>query len=139
MATRGQENEKSIGNASYYSHKFHKRKTASGIPYDKNAYTCAHRTYPFGTKLLVKNLQNGQETIVEVTDRGPFRKGRLIDLSFAAAKSLGMLRHGIASVEISKYNEVSKNIPIMEKIDSKPYLLPIDAKPLEKTLINEQN
>jgi len=97
------------GKASFYGKKLHNRKTASGILYKKDFYTCAHRTYPFGTKLLVKNPSNNKEVIVEVTDRGPHRKGRIIDLSYRAAKDLGIIRHGIAAVEISKYIETAQD------------------------------
>ncbi len=91
------------GKASFYGKKFHNRKTASGITYKRDSYTCAHRTYPFGTKLKVKNPNNNKEVIVEVIDRGPHRKGRIIDLSWMAAKELGITRSGIASVEVSEY------------------------------------
>lgn len=69
-----------------------------------DSLTCAHRTHPFGTKLLVKNLSNDKEVVVTVTDRGPFRKGRVIDLTYEAARRLGMLAQGIASVEVSVYH-----------------------------------
>jgi rare lipoprotein A len=67
--------------ASYYHDKFHGRRTASGKPYDKNKYTAAHKTLPFGTKVKITNEKNGKFVIVEITDRGPFVKGREIDLS----------------------------------------------------------
>lgn len=78
------------GIASWYGSKFHGKKTASGKPFDQNDFTCAHRTLPFGTKLKVKNPENGKECTVEVTDRGPFKKNRVIDLSKAAARKLGI-------------------------------------------------
>lgn len=93
------------GKASYYGKKFHNRKTASGIPYKNDAYTCAHKTYPFGTKLLVRNPKNDKTVVVEVTDRGPYRKGFLVDLSYIAAKELDIVHHGILQVQVSEYEE----------------------------------
>ena len=87
------------GIASYYHDKFHGRKTASGKPYNKNEMTCAHRTLPFGTKLEVKNPTNGNVVIVTVIDRGPFVKGRVIDLSRAAAIKLNFMGKGLQKVQ----------------------------------------
>lgn len=87
------------GVASYYHDKYHGRKTASGVIYNRDSLTCAHKTLPFGTKLLVKNLANNKEITVIVTDRGPFIKNREIDLSYAAADSIGMIQQGIQKVE----------------------------------------
>jgi rare lipoprotein A len=89
-----------VGLASYYGHRFHGRITASGAPYDMHAMTCAHRTAPFGTKLRVTDLESGRSVVVTVTDRGPFRQGRIVDLSLAAAKRLGMLERGLARVRV---------------------------------------
>ena len=86
--------------ASYYADKFHGSKTASGTLYDKYKFTCAHKTLPFGTMLKVRNPKNNNVVLVKVTDRGPFIKGRSIDLSYAAAKELGMLGRGVIRVEI---------------------------------------
>ena len=90
------------GRASYYAASLDGRPTASGEPYDHDALTAAHRTLPFGTRLLVRNERNGQEVVVTVNDRGPFTHGRLIDLSGAAARQLGMIRAGTARVAISE-------------------------------------
>jgi rare lipoprotein A len=68
--------------------------------------TCAHRYYPFGTLLKVKNLSNGKEVIVKVTDRGPYGRNRIIDLSYGAAKKLGMLSQGIAMVEVKRVDGI---------------------------------
>lgn len=89
------------GYASYYSQKLKGRKVSDGSRYHPDSMTCAHRTYPFGSKLLVKNLKNGKFTYVKVTDRGPHTKGRIIDLSYKAAKEIGMLSDGIVRVEVS--------------------------------------
>lgn len=86
--------------ASYYAEKFHGRKTASGETFNMNALTCAHKTLPFGTMLRVTNLQNNATVDVRVNDRGPFVKGREIDLSKAAAQKLGMIKTGTARVKI---------------------------------------
>ena len=72
---------KKDAHASYYADKFHGRRTASGVLFDMNKYTAAHKKFPFGTKLRITNQANGQSVIVEVTDRGPFVKSRDIDLS----------------------------------------------------------
>lgn len=86
--------------ASYYADKFDGRKTASGEIFDMNGYTAAHKDLPFGTKLLVKNLENGKSVVVRVNDRGPFVAGREIDLSKAAAAKLDMMGNGTANVSI---------------------------------------
>jgi rare lipoprotein A len=88
------------GTASYYANTFQGKKTASGEKYDKNKYTAAHRTLAFGTKLKVTNLSNNKTVIVMVNDRGPYAKQRLIDLSYVAAKEIGMINQGIAQVSI---------------------------------------
>ena len=97
------------GLASYYANHFHGRKTSSGIIYDKNGYTCAHRTLPFGTMLKVTNLRNNKSTIVKVNDRGPFAHKRIIDLSYAAAKDIGLIGAGVAMVRIEKINSQNAN------------------------------
>jgi len=88
------------GNASWYASSLHGRKTASGECYDKDDFTGAHRNLPFGTLVRVKNLYNGKEVIVRVNDRGPFIKSRIIDLSRAAAITLGILNIGTARVSL---------------------------------------
>ncbi len=91
---------KSRGIASWYGTKFHKRLTSSGDPYDMYQLTAAHRTLPLPTYVRVKNLENGRSAIVKVNDRGPFRKDRILDLSYAAAKQLGVFAKGTALVEV---------------------------------------
>ncbi len=88
------------GMASYYGDEFHGKKTASGEIYNKWALSCAHKTLPFGTKVKVVNLKNGKSVIVRVNDRGPFVKGRIIDLSFAAAKEINMIKNGVVRVKV---------------------------------------
>lgn len=89
-----------VGNASWYG-RFHQgRKTASGERYDMNDLTAAHRTLPLGTAATVTNLENGRSVDVVVNDRGPYKKGRVIDLSKRAAEMLGMKEQGVAKVKI---------------------------------------
>ncbi|WP_271078207.1 septal ring lytic transglycosylase RlpA family protein [Aurantiacibacter sp. MUD61] len=88
------------GVASYYGRRFHGRPTASGERFDMNAYTAAHRTLPFGSRVRVTNPRNGQSVIVRINDRGPFVGGRTIDLSRAAASEIGMISRGHARVEL---------------------------------------
>ena len=92
------------GKASFYAKKFSGRKTASGERLHHDSLTCAHRTYPFGTQLKVTNPANGKTVIVRVTDRGPYVKGRIIDLSVRAARELGIISQGIAPVIVERYN-----------------------------------
>jgi rare lipoprotein A len=92
------------GKASFYAKKFSGRKTASGERLHHDSLTCAHRTYPFGTQLKVTNPANGNTVIVRVTDRGPYVKGRIIDLSVRAAKELGIISQGIATVVVERYS-----------------------------------
>ena len=88
------------GEASYYHHSLEGRPTASGTPYRSARMTAAHRTLPLGSKLRVTNVRNGRSVVVEVNDRGPFHGRRVIDLSQAAARELGMLNAGRAQVEL---------------------------------------
>ena len=86
------------GTASWYGPGFHGRRTASGERFDEGELTAAHRTMPFGSRVLVRNLRNGREVVVRINDRGPWKRDRIIDLSKAAAAALGMLQAGEASV-----------------------------------------
>lgn len=88
------------GHASWYGKKFHGRKTANGEIYDMFKMTAAHKRLPLPSYVRVTNVSNGKSIVVRVNDRGPFHKGRIIDLSYAAAAKLGMLQHGAAMVEI---------------------------------------
>ena len=90
----------SDGKASYYSNGLHGRRMSNGERYDRNAFTCAHRTLPFGTRLRITNPRNGKSVIVRVTDRGPFVRGRVVDLSYAAARELGTIASGVAYVKV---------------------------------------
>jgi rare lipoprotein A len=88
------------GTASWYGHGFHNRTTASGSRYDQNAYTGAHKTLPFGTVVRVTNVANNKSCLLTITDRGPYVKNRIIDVSKAAAKKLDFASIGTAQVRI---------------------------------------
>ena len=89
-----------FGLASYYANAHHGRHTASGERFDRDALTAAHRTLPFGTRVQVTHLASGRDVTVRINDRGPLRKGRVIDVSQAAAKELGMIAEGVARVRV---------------------------------------
>jgi rare lipoprotein A len=89
------------GSASYYAAKFNGRRTASGETFDNREMTAAHRTLPFGSLVRVTNPANGKSVVVRINDRGPFTRGRLIDVSRAAAEELGMVARGHATVELA--------------------------------------
>lgn len=106
------------GKASYYSKRATGSRAASGARIHHDSLTCAHKRYPFGTILRVTNLSNNKSVDVKVIDRGPFGRGRIIDLSYAAAKAIGMLAQGVAMVEVK---------PVTEKIV--PYRMEEEALP----------
>lgn len=89
-----------VGVASWCGPGFHGRKTASGERFDQNDLTAAHRKLPLGSEAKVTNLENGRSITVEINDRGPYAKGRVLDLSKAAARKLGMVENGVAKVRI---------------------------------------
>ena len=89
------------GVASWYGPGFDGRRTASGERYRRGSMTAAHRSLPFGTRVQVKNLENGATAVVTINDRGPFARGRVIDLSYQAARELGVSAAGTADVEIA--------------------------------------
>lgn len=98
------------GVASYYADAFHGKRTSSGSVYDMNARTCAHRWLPFGTILEVTNLQNGKTVRVSVTDRGPWKHGRLLDVSKGAAQELDFIRSGTTRVSIRVVDTLETNV-----------------------------
>lgn len=112
--------KKQHGRASYYSKKATGARSASGQRIHHDSLTCAHRFYPFGTMLKVTNLNNNKSVIVKVIDRGPFGRGRIIDLSWGAAKKIGMLSQGVATVKV----EVQDNptIPYRSKEENLPHI-----------------
>lgn len=92
--------QKFKGLASYYGNEFNGRKTASGEIFDNNKMTGAHKSIPYGTLVRVTNLKNNLSVIVVINDRGPFVEGRIIDLSYTAARQIDMIRDGVTQVEI---------------------------------------
>ncbi len=101
MLMSAQQDYRATGIASYYGKALHGRKTSSGERFDMYKMTCAHRTLPFGTILNVRDIKTGRSVQVRVTDRGPFGRGRIVDLSLAAARELGIESRGIAQVEVT--------------------------------------
>ncbi|NOX38248.1 MAG: septal ring lytic transglycosylase RlpA family protein [Calditrichaeota bacterium] len=95
------------GKASYYGPKFHGKKTASGETFDMYALTAAHRSWPFNTICRITNLKNQKTVVVRINDRGPFVPGRILDLSYGAARALDALEEGVidVKVEILQYGE----------------------------------
>lgn len=107
-----------IGKASFYADKFQSRRTASGERFDQKAKTAAHRRLPFGTKVKVTNKQNQKSVIVTINDRGPFVKGRIIDLSRFAFSRIGNTRDGILDVGIQI---IDQNDPGLHDYDRSPH------------------
>ncbi|MFH1009372.1 MAG: septal ring lytic transglycosylase RlpA family protein [Candidatus Latescibacterota bacterium] len=89
-----------IGEASYYADDFHGRQTSNGETFDMYGLTAAHPELPFGTKVRVTNLENGMSVEVRINDRGPFSKGRIIDLAYGAAQKIGLVESGLAEVKL---------------------------------------
>ncbi len=102
-----------VGLASWYGPPYAGRKGADGTVYDQNAMTAAHLTLPLGTVVRVTNLTNGESVVVRITDRGPFVRGRIIDLSLAAAKSTGVYRAGVVKVRVEAFDAppLAPNVP----------------------------
>ena len=105
--TRAQESEIMAGKASWYGRDFHGGPTASGDNYDMYTFTAAHRTLPMGTVVRVTDQDNGKSVMVCVTDRGPFVRGRVIDLSFAAAQQINIENRGVSRVELEVVSDES--------------------------------
>lgn len=107
------------GKASYYASCLEGRQTANGDIFSNNQLTAAHKSLPFGTRLVVTNLVNNKQVIVTINDRGPFIKGRIIDLSQAAAQKLGFINQGITQVKIEmahqKLEQDQLKIPLKSK------------------------
>jgi rare lipoprotein A len=105
---RGRPSEVEVGLASWYGPPYAGRRGADGSVYDQNAMTAAHLTLPMGSWVRVTNLANNESAIVRITDRGPFVRGRIIDLSLAAAKATGIYRMGVAKVRLEAYTPPPK-------------------------------
>ncbi|MGL4635997.1 MAG: septal ring lytic transglycosylase RlpA family protein [Beijerinckiaceae bacterium] len=106
VATQGLASTDALANqtgmASYYGPKFHGKKTASGERFNQNAMTAAHRTAPFGSQMKVTNVSNGRSVVVRINDRGPFIRGRIIDVSTTAARQLGLVQRGVGRVRVQR-------------------------------------
>ena len=110
------------GIASFYGKRATGRMTSSGERLHHDSLTCAHRTHPFGTLLKVFNPHNKRTVVVKVNDRGPFGRGRIIDLSWGAAQQLGILRRGIAPVEVSVFDPLRDGpLPALDSIPPPQY------------------
>lgn len=105
---RAQDTYRKVGWASFYHDKFEGRKTSNGEKFRQKKLTCAHRTLPFGTMLRVTNLTNNKTITVRVNDRGPYSKGRIIDLTKAGAKALDFIKEGHTKVEIEVIGDTIK-------------------------------
>ena len=104
---RAQGSELLTGKASWYGRDFHGGATASGVDYDMYTFTAAHRTLPIGTVVKVTDQDNGKSVMVCVTDRGPYVRGRIIDLSYAAAKQLDLSKRGVGKVDVEVVSDES--------------------------------
>ena len=113
------------GIASWYGPGFHGKTTASGVIYNQHDLTAAHQTLPLGTRVLVTNLDNGRSIEVLINDRGPFAKGRIIDLSYAAAETLGVIGPGTIPVRIEVIGSGSEKISLIK--DSLDYTLQLGS------------
>lgn len=116
-----------IGIASWYGPGFHGKLTASGEPYNMYGFTCAHKTFPLGTRLRVTNIRNGKSVLVTVNDRGPYVRGREIDLSYAAADKLGIIGPGTAKVKIEPMGRDARYVKYNKSysIDKGPFTVQI--------------
>ncbi len=125
-----------VGMASWYGPSFSGRKGADGTVYDQNAMTAAHLTLPLGTMVRVTNLSNNQSVVVRITDRGPFVRGRIIDLSLAAAKATGVYRAGVAKVRVEAFSAppLKPNVPVGGR-----WCVQIGAFPSEEDAISLKN
>lgn len=116
-----------VGMASWYGKDFHGKKTASGRVYNMYGLSAAHKTLPLGTKVRVTNLANNRSTILTIDDRGPFVRGRILDLSYGAAKRLGTLERGVAKVRISAIGSSPVNRPKAVQSAMKRYHVRVGA------------
>jgi len=127
------------GYASWYGREFHGKTTASGEKFDMNELTAAHKTLPFGTILEVRNLENGKAVRVKVNDRGPYRGSRIIDLSYAGAREIAMIKSGEAKVGIKVLKIGNSNASANSKA-SKKYIEPVsDEDPYMYVKSEKQN
>jgi rare lipoprotein A len=124
------------GAASWYGPKYNRHAAADGTVFDQNAPTAAHRTLPLGTTVRVTNLVTGQQTLVRITDRGPFAPGRVLDLSEGAAKAIGLYRLGVAQVRLEAFPHASADPPGKWAVQTGPFVKARDALDLKNALID---
>jgi rare lipoprotein A len=130
---------KERGGASWYGTKFNGRRTSSGEPYDMFAMTAAHKTLPLPTYVRVTRVSNGRSVVVKVNDRGPFHQGRIIDLSYAAALKLDLLRDGSAEVEVEALDPVVPPLAAAAPRPAQPFLeVAITDDPVYAVALREQ-
>lgn len=115
---RAQDTYRKVGWASFYHDKFEGRKTSNGEKFRQKKFTCAHRTLPFGTMLRVTNLTNNKTITVRVNDRGPYSKGRIIDLTRAGAKALDFIKEGHTRVEIEVIGDTVETDSAIVAVDT---------------------
>jgi rare lipoprotein A len=123
-----------VGLASWYGKDFHGKKTANAETYDMYAMTAAHKTLPFGSIVLVHNLKNKKSVKVRINDRGPFVKGRIIDLSYSAAKAIGLIGPGVVPVRIEIVRSVSPKGPLKYAIQVGAFVERKNALKLKRAL-----
>lgn len=123
------------GEASYYAERYEGQKTASGEIYKREAFTAAHASFPFGTKVRVTNLSNNKSVLVEINDRGPHKAGRVIDLSYAAAEEIGIILTGVAQVklEVQEQRVHLPNPNMPERGVTKPYVSRESVRTISRT------
>jgi rare lipoprotein A len=126
------------GLASWYGRKFHGQKTSSGEVYDMYAMTAAHKTFPIPSYARVTNLENGKSVVVRINDRGPFHSNRIIDLSYAAAKRIGILAKGSGLVEVERvFSSMPGEAPVAAKA---PVTLPQpEPSTIESTMVARED
>jgi rare lipoprotein A len=124
------------GIASWYGPNYNHHAAADGTVFDQDAPTGAHRTLPLGTTVRVTNLSTGQQTLVRITDRGPFAPGRVLDLSAGAARAIGIYRAGIAQVRVEAFPHVSQDPPGKWAVQTGPFTAERDALDLKDALIS---
>ena len=124
------------GLASWYGPSFNHRAAADGTVYDQDGMTAAHRTLPMGSTVRVTNLTTGQQVYVRITDRGPFVKGRILDLSAGAAKAVGLYRMGVGRVRIEAFAHTSADPPGRWCVQTGPFTKEHDARDLKSALID---
>lgn len=127
------------GVASWYGPDFHGKATANGETYNMNDLTAAHRTLPFNTIVYVENLENGQNVVVRINDRGPYVDNRIIDLSRQAAREIDMIHSGIANVELFLIEEGDRPITTQHTSSRETYTIQIASFEREQEAINHAN